>query len=125
MTADAIDLYQAVTARAQQAVQGVVLRSAYQIDMRGETHQIEMTPNQQGGMTCFGMLSLASLQSFLWPPALFPMTLLRAVVEAVVSGVAAFMAVVSTVGLAAPTSEAAPCVVGDTLTCPVPLQVDR
>jgi hypothetical protein len=71
------------------------------------------------------MLSLASLQSFLWPPALFPMTLLRAVVEAAVSGVEAFMAVVSMAGLAAPTSEAAPCVVVDTLTCPVPLLADR
>lgn len=75
-------------------------------------------------MTCFGMLSLASLQSSLWPPALFPMTRLRAVVGAVVSGVEAFMAV-STVVLAAPTSEAAPCVVGDTLTSPVPLPAGR
>jgi hypothetical protein len=41
MTTAAFDLYQAVTATAQQANQGVVLRSAYQIDMRGETHQIE------------------------------------------------------------------------------------
>jgi hypothetical protein len=41
MTTDAIDLYQAVTAGAQQAIYGVVLRSAFQIDMQGETHQIE------------------------------------------------------------------------------------
>jgi hypothetical protein len=41
MTIDAFDLYQAVTASAQQAIQGVVLRSADQIEMQGETHQIE------------------------------------------------------------------------------------
>jgi hypothetical protein len=48
-----------------------------------------------------------------------------AVVEAVVSGVEAFMAAGSTAGLVARTSEAGLCVAGDTLTCPVPSQVER
>jgi hypothetical protein len=71
------------------------------------------------------MLLLASRQSFLWRPALFPMTRSLAVVEAVVSGVEAFMAAGSTAGPVAPTSEAGLSVVGDTLTCLAPSQAER
>ena len=68
------------------------------------------------------MLSRASRQSFLWPPALFPMTRSLAVVEAVDSGVEVSMVAVSMVaGGGPPTSEA---VLGDMLTCPGPLHAD-
>ena len=113
ISADAIDLYQASTTRAQQAVRGCCFAKPVSIDTRGETHRSNYLKSIGREAPCFGMLSLVSRQLFLWQQALFPMTRSLAVAEAA-GGLGAFMVA----GLAPPTS-------GAGLMCHAPSQAVR